>query len=48
MIEMMKNTATGPHVEGTAADRASQSGSSGRERRTSIARLMVQSMRPPK
>ena len=48
MIEMMKNTATGPQFDGTAAESASQSGSSGRERRIFDHRLMIQSVRPPK
>ena len=45
---MMKNTATGDQFDGTAADSASHSGSSGSDRSTSITRLMTQSMRPPK
>ena len=48
MIEMIKKTATGPQFEGTAAESASHNGSSGRERKISIARLMIQSVRPPK
>ena len=45
---MMKKTATGPQFEGTAAERASQRGSSGKERRISITRFTIQSVLPPK
>lgn len=45
---MMKKTDTGPQFDGTAADSASHSGSSGSERRISITRLITQSILPPK
>ena len=48
IMEMMKKTDTGPQFEGTAADRANQSGNSGRDRRISMARLTTQSTVPPK
>ena len=46
MMEIMKNTVTGPQEIGTAADSASQIGSSGRLRKISISRCTVASIQP--
>ncbi len=48
MMVMPKNTQSGLQLGGSAADRASQSGSSGNERTTSISRCTAASTRPPK
>ncbi len=48
IIDIIKNTATGPQWDGTAADKARHQGCSGTERNSSLTRWSTPSIRRPR